>query len=120
MVQHVRKLHEEIELAWHEHVAIQQRAAGQARPGAAASLDPRAWPSDTCITFLKVIYGKSVPEDGVPMDHPWNGRRAALARVVAHLTANSGRGWRPDNLKSQWLSHVGSACSSLGKDSASR
>ena len=64
------------------------RTAQEASP---PSLDPGTWASAACAAFLEVIYDEAVPEDGVPPEFPWDGRRAALAHVVAYLTRRRGR-----------------------------
>ena len=111
MVQYARKLHEHVELAWHEYADIHEQAAEGNPEGIAPSVDPRTWTSDACAAFLKMIYDQTVPDDGAPRQHPWDGHPAALARVVAYLTARKGRGsgsGRPDNLKAKWITQFSS------------
>ena len=121
MVQHARKLHGNVELAWHEFVGLRQEAAEANPEGIVPSLDPRTWTTSACTDFLRIIYDKTAPEDGIPSEHPRDGCRAALAHAVAYLTARDGRGaGRPDNVKAQWISHIGSQGSALGNAPARR
>ena len=100
IAQCARRLREDAELAWHDYVSTREQGAEDYPEGITPSLDPKGWTRAACAAFLKVICDAAVPEDGVPAELPWDGRRVALAHVVSYLARRRGRaGGRADLAK---------------------
>ena len=96
LVSYARDFHPELDLAWERYAAAHGSNVAVTGP---VHLE-HSWQAGDLVPFLGSLYGREIPENGLPAAYCWDGRRWAAARVVAHLVA----GPVP---RADWEAHVG-------------
>ena len=100
LVEHVRSLDPSLEDEWRKWVkdSLPEGSWGELK----ARCAPRSWSGPALAGFLGLVYGASVPDNGIPTGVAWIGRRAALAVLINRVRSRDG-----DNLWPSFLAAHG-------------